>query len=370
MKRLFQIIAVICLVNNATAQTYISMRPNWTFNPPQAENSTYEYYVSKGVGNTEKEARADAFVLAVKEAQTRVGVRANSEEIFRAFQTTDQDFNVTANSYKIPMKEVCFFSEKSRDGQIYYHYQLLQVAISGNITPSFKQFTGDCYDFSKAKELREIMKEEYREQMEEDKKRQEQEAKLQAQQEKEDKINMRKQKIKDNLYWEKGKYIAWNIAGTGYPWNLTDGVEFRYGGVIAIGAYLDVGMDFTTIRYYHHNHDRYEYDKTNVFFHYDGGIKFYLYKGIFLDCGYGTINVPTGVLNYYETWDGDTKSYTNVTTNSHGFLFHAGYNLVTSLRYGTGFFLSLSAGASYDMIYKVFAPSVVLKIGIAWEVGN
>lgn len=367
MKRLFQIIAVICLVNNATAQTYISMRPNWTFNPPQAENSTYEYYVSKGVGNTEKEARADAFVLAVKEAQTRVGVRANSKEIFRAFQTTDQDFNVTANSYKIPMKEVCFFSEKSRDGQIYYHYQLLQVAISGNITPSFKQFTGDCYDFSKAKELREIMKEEYREQMEEDKKRQEQEAKLQAQQEKEDKINMRKQKIKDNLYWEKGKYIAWNIAGTGYPWNLTDGVEFRYGGVLGIGAYLDLGMDFTTK--YFINYNRREYETTKVFFHYAGGIKFYLYKGIFLDCGYGTINEPKiepyDMIDYYGL--NIYKSQLEIK-NSHGLLFHAGYNLATIGRNDVGFFLSISAGASYDVVNKVLAPSANLKIGVAWNV--
>lgn len=359
MKKLIHSLILILIVSSSFSQTYISMRPNWTFNPPKAENETYEYYVSKGVGKTEKEARTDAFVLAVKEAKTRVGIRVDAQEIFKAFQTSDIDFNVVANSFKIPMKEVCVFSEKSRDDSQWYYYQLLQVAINGNITPNFRQFTGDCYDFSKAKELREIMKEEYKEKIEEDKKRQEQETKAK-----------RKQQLRSNLYWEKGKYVAWNIAGTGYPWNLTDGVELRYGGIIGIGAYLDVGMDFTTIRRYNNNFGRYEYDKTNVFFHYDGGIKFYLYKGIFLDCGYGTINVPTGELNYYKTWDGDTKRYTNVTTNSHGFLFHAGYNLVTSLRYGTGFFLSLSAGASYDMINKVFAPSVVLKIGIAWEVGN
>ena len=125
MIKKFFIIVVGLLVYtcNLDAQTYISMRPNWTFNPPPAENSTYEYYVSRGVGNTEKEARKDAFVLAVKEAQSRVGVSSNSTEIFKSFQNNDVDFNVIASAYEIPMKEVCYFSEKSRDGY-YYYYQL------------------------------------------------------------------------------------------------------------------------------------------------------------------------------------------------------------------------------------------------------
>ena len=161
MKKFFIIVVILFVYTcNLEAQTYISMRPNWTFNPPQAENSTYEYYVSRGVGNTEKEARKDAFVLAVKEAQARVGVGSNSTEIFKAFQTSDGDFNVIASAYEIPMKEVCYFSEKTLDNNQWYYYQLLQVAISGNITPDFRQFSGDCYDFSKAKELQEILGEE------------------------------------------------------------------------------------------------------------------------------------------------------------------------------------------------------------------
>ncbi len=176
MKIFISLLFIISFSISAFAQTYISMRPNWTFNPPKAENSTYEYYVSRGVGTTEKEARTDAFVIAVKEAQQRVGVGANSSEIFSAFQS-NQDFNVIANYYEIPMKEVCSFSEKTRDGSQWYYYQLLQIAINGSITPDFRQFTGDCYDFSKAKELREIMKEEYKEHIEADKKAQERESK-------------------------------------------------------------------------------------------------------------------------------------------------------------------------------------------------
>lgn len=160
MKRLFYFFAILLMANGAFAQTYISMRPNWTFNTPQAENATYEYYVSKGIGNTEKAARTDAFIQAVREAQSRVGVGANSDEIFKAFQENEKGFNVVASYYEIPMKEVCNFSEQSPDGSQWYYYQLLQVAINGNTEPNFRQFTGKCYDFSEAKELQKTLGEE------------------------------------------------------------------------------------------------------------------------------------------------------------------------------------------------------------------
>lgn len=298
--------------------------PDWAINLPKSNNPTMDYLVGIGEGSTYKNAYNEAVCDALRKLILRFGLSVNSNDVMSAVYS-GQELTTISRDYNIPpINNVCISQVKQQG--LERVYVLFQIPANAMVTnPVFEPFT---------------------------------------------KCENKKEKLKNRLYWEKGKYVAWNIAGTGYPWNLTDGVELRYGGIIGIGAYLDVGMDFTTIRHYNNNFGCYEYDKTNVFFHYDGGIKFYLYKGIFLDCGYGTINVPTGELNYYETWDGDTKRYTNVTTNSHGFLFHAGYNLVTSLRYGTGFFLSLSAGASYDMINKVFAPSVVLKIGIAWEVGN
>lgn len=338
-KYLIFFIVILCAIGEIHSQTYISMRPSWTFNPPKAENETYEYYVSKGVGETEKAARADAYIIAVKEAQSRIGVGSQSTEIFNAFQNSDQSFNVTADYYEIPMKEVCSFSEKSRDGKSYYYYQLLQVAISGNIKPNFRQFTGDCYDFSKAKELREIMKEEYKEKIEEDQKRQEQEAKTQRQEE-------RKSKRLDNPYCNSGKhrYVAWNIAGTGYPCQLIDGIEFRYGKIVGFGAFFDVGMDFEPAG---NRNGHYYY--TETYFHYSGGLKFYFFRGLFLDAGWGT----------------STNAYDG------GLIFHAGYNFVTNPDRETGkvrFFLGLSAGALFDVWSYTLEPSINLKLGIAFGI--
>lgn len=154
--------------------------------------------------------------------------------------------------------------------------------------------------------------------------------------------------LSNNSYCQKGKnrYVAWGMAGAGYPWNLVTSIEFRGGELIGFGLYGDIGMDFTSWK------DSHGDVNTDIYFRYAGGVKFYPYRGLFLDAGYGTIAKPHGV------------------DHSHGVLFHVGYNLVTNLvdgpNEGVGFFLGVSGGASYDVINKEYAPSVNVKVGIAF----
>jgi len=180
-----------------------------------------------------------------------------------------------------------------------------------------------------------------------------------------------KKDFMDNSYCRanKNRYVAWNIAGAGYPWNLVTGVEFRGGGIVGVGLYGEVGMDYTTIEYSYYSYsDRYSDKTLKTAFRYAGGVRFYPYKGLFLDCGYGTIaksfvdGVSVGSSNSSDRENNAKKA----VENSHGILFHAGYNLVTDLSCDAGFFLGLSGGASYDVVNKVFAPSINLKIGVAW----
>ena len=356
-------VACICACNTTLAQSN-RMRPNWTYNTPKAEHPSYSYYVSKGVGATEKEARKDAFVIAIKEAQSRIGVGTYSKEILeKAFQE-GRDFNVVASAYEIPMKEVCFFAQKQDNGT-YHYYQLIQIAKAGNITPQFQAFDGDCYDFSKAIEIKKLMEETYKDEIAERKQKQ-----------KELKKNEKKKQHIEKMYYDKSKYIAWAIVGASYPWNLVSGLEFRYGNIVGFGAYVDLGMDFTAIRvidtYPHYSVRGNVYHTTKTQFRYAGGLKFFPYKGIFIDCGYGTIHKPSSTIKYSvgggNEFDSSVKSHirSQVDNSSNGILFHAGYNLVTDLSYHAGFFLGISAGASYDVHNKVFAPSINLKIGVAW----
>ena len=367
MKR-FALFLLVCLTltDIVDAQTFISMRPNWTFNPPIAENNTYEYYVSTGVGDTEADARKDAFIVSVKELQLRIGVGQKTTEIFNAFQHSEKDFNVIAGDFNVPMKEVCHFSEKLQDGRWHY-YQLLQIAVKGNIHVDFKPFNGDCYDFSKAIELRKIFKKEYSERIRDESRKAQKNAQNQKRLE-------RQRKRLDNSYCDKNKhrYVAWNITGSGYPWNLVSGVHFRYGSIVGFGAYLDLGMDFTHIQV-HRPRESEIAVATKTAFKYAGGVKFFPYKGLSLDCGYGTIAKPFEEVeyDYNHNTEGPSnriKKISKKISNSHGLLFHLGYDFVTNLSNGAGFYLGLNAGASYDIRNKAFAPSANIRIGVAWGV--
>lgn len=192
--------------------------------------------------------------------------------------------------------------------------------------------------------------------------------------EKEKKEEKPKSKIDltNNSYCDanKNRYVAWGIAGAGYPWKLITSIEFRGGNVIGVGLYGDIGMDFTNIEYKRYYYDGSQYGLSSettlkTSFRYAGGIKFYPYRGLFIDCGYGTIAQALISLtdgNYNES------SAKKAVKSSHGILFHAGYNLVTDLDLSSsvGFFFGVSGGGSYDVVSKVLAPSVYLKLGIAW----
>lgn len=150
------------------------------------------------------------------------------------------------------------------------------------------------------------------------------------------KPNKKKIDWKGNDFCKDGKnnFIAWTVLGVGYPWGLVSGLESRVGGIIGIGLYGDMGV---------------ETDPEDDFkFRYAAGIKFYPYNGLFMDFGYGTIKAH--------------DSY----SQSRGFLFHAGYNYIPRLG-SDGYFFGVGFGASYDVINKLYGPSMNVKAGIRWK---
>lgn len=216
-----------------------------------------------------------------------------------------------------------------------------------------------------------------------------------------EKPKKQKKDLKENPYCQsnKNRYIAWGVVGSGYPWNLVTSIELRGGRIVGIGGYVDLGLAFTPIHLsaLYFGHDNNIYNGTGVSvdegitvkttFHYAAGLKFYFFKGLFVDVGYGSIakssmdvtynDIYEDGHNYYD-FDGQRRpwrSKEDVSSaikksvhNGHGILFHIGYNLVTEPASwaSAGFFFGISGGASFDVINKVFAPSINLKIGMAW----
>lgn len=170
----------------------------------------------------------------------------------------------------------------------------------------------------------------------------------------------------------KNSYIAWGMAGAGYPWNLVTSIEYRGGGIVGWGLYGDIGMDFTHIEYSFNDGSTTERAKTvKTAFRYAAGAKFYPYKGLFVDFGYGSIAKPSVSkvsVPYYGAYEVKKRNSAarKAVENSHGILVHAGYNLALQ-NTQPGFFLGISGGISYDVINKVIAPSVNLKIGLAFS---
>ena len=168
----------------------------------------------------------------------------------------------------------------------------------------------------------------------------------------------------------RNKYIAWAFLGGGYPWNLVSSIEFRTGGIIGVGLYGDVGADFMRI-IVNDGNDNFAYT-TKTMFRYAGGVKFYMYKGLFLDIGYGTISQPTDEVTYdfYLLLSDDESTLVKkmASESSHGLLFHLGYNFVENLsKEAKGVFIGINGGVTYDITNKEFAPSINLKIGYAWK---
>ena len=164
------------------------------------------------------------------------------------------------------------------------------------------------------------------------------------------------------LLKKRNKYIAWGILGYRHPGSLVTSIESRFGGIVGVGLYGDIGVGPTDIGYYTYKYYELDYSETSKeTFRYAGGVKFFPYKGVFIGCGYGTVatkrTVPAS----------SAERARDMIENSHGFLFHVGYNLVTDLSNHEGFFLGVSGGASYDVWNRVAAPSINLKIGIAWK---
>lgn len=172
---------------------------------------------------------------------------------------------------------------------------------------------------------------------------------------------------KDNDYCRSGKneYIAWCWAGTGYPLNFVNSIEYRTGSIIGFGLYCDIGVDLTkvTVKNTFFSDNHYD-DFIMKKFRFVGGVKFYLHKGMFLDCGYGSIVPATADVeySYYGNLGDDEKTaISKMVSTGHGWLFHIGYNYSSK-----PYFVGFSGGFSYDVVNKKTAPSINLKIGVAW----
>ena len=183
-------------------------------------------------------------------------------------------------------------------------------------------------------------------------------------------------KDRNNPYCEEGRnrYIAWTFLCAGYPWNVTMGVELRGGGRLGIGAYADVGVDISRFKLKKsyvdagNNLVSDKFVEVKAQFRYVGGIRLY-YKGLFISAGYGSIAKLQPATLEYDSWEGYQENYEDdllKIIRGHGIHLNIGYNGVLMCG-NNGPLYGISLGVAYDVVNKVFYPSVGVKMGWAFD---
>lgn len=128
----FTILAVAMLATlSVLSQNRQQIRPDWLLYKPVAGNSTYEYVIEHGVGLTESAALEEAITRIHQYYTRRLGQGINS---------TDTGVVLQNETYHIPFRKVCEYTEKEKDGTCVV-YVLCQVAVRGDVAPQFDEYT-------------------------------------------------------------------------------------------------------------------------------------------------------------------------------------------------------------------------------------
>ncbi len=143
MRKIITFTTLLLTIYSVLAQSVD--RPGWTYNTPQAGNSTYLYVVERAGGTTVDEARNNALAQVYRSTMMRIGAVVSWDEINRTLQS-GEDWGTVSMKYNIPVNKVCEYVEKRDNGFVVS--VLCQVAKSGNEYPEWDEFSG-CMDMNK-----------------------------------------------------------------------------------------------------------------------------------------------------------------------------------------------------------------------------
>lgn len=135
-------IVITTLLMLSTIVAFAQRTPDWVTNIPSPGNNTYFYVVESAFGDTELQARNQAFARVFQSTAMRLGQPISAEEINRAVQS-GTSYSVLSRQYNIPINKVCEYTE-NKSGT-YRVYILCQVAKSATIPVRFDGFSA-CYE--------------------------------------------------------------------------------------------------------------------------------------------------------------------------------------------------------------------------------
>ncbi len=343
MKKYLHVVTLLIIALPVFSQV---PKPFWAENTPfPPANSGYIFAWGEGHDKNPVKAKNIAFADAVQKAMYELGNVHLSEQAIADIQ--ENGLQAISGIQKRAIKERCSTPPLIlMDGETYKVYVLIQVQIDANYKANFyslpENFT-TCEDPEFEKEMESRVKTKNLEI------------------EKQEKLSKREN---DPFFaGNKNNYIAWSIVGFEYPFTFKTTLSGRFGGLVGGGFFANVGLGYQRYEdYFSHYSSRYIDTRQDVTFHYNVGAIFYPYKNFLISCGYGTI--PYGrTLRLFHDYD-EWNSYIPLTKT--GLTLAAGWNYMTDMSDMVGFFLSLKAGACYDLQESRWQPYAGLSVGLSW----
>ena len=154
-RRLFIVVLLVllCGANCSTVLAQAKRRPlpDWIFEKPKPSNRTFYYLIEKGVGETETEARNNAYTQAFMQVALKLGIPLNTEDISEAI-ASGSNIRMLSQRFTIPLNVVCYISRKNENESGWNYWLLCQVPEIGHADDARFDDFNDCYRFSKYEE--------------------------------------------------------------------------------------------------------------------------------------------------------------------------------------------------------------------------
>lgn len=146
---LLALITVVTHYSDITAQNRKRPPlPDWVFEKPERSNRTFYYHVERATGETETEARNNAYTQAFMQVALKLGIPLNTEDISEAV-ASGTNVKLLSQRFTIPMNVVCYCSRPNEDYEGWTYWLLCQIPEIGYAdNVRFDDFN-ECYKYER-----------------------------------------------------------------------------------------------------------------------------------------------------------------------------------------------------------------------------
>ena len=100
--------------------------PDWVFEKPGRSNRTFYYHVERATGETETEARNNAYTQAFMQVALKLGIPLNTEDISEAV-ASGTNVKLLSQRFTIPMNVACYCSRPNDEFGGWTYWLLCQI---------------------------------------------------------------------------------------------------------------------------------------------------------------------------------------------------------------------------------------------------